>query len=415
MRIRCTEDITMLGHHYDTAVTLFSGGLDSSYLLYLLSTSGFKRIIALTVDLGDDIDHDQISKVASHFGALSIIVDRKEAFVKTAVLPAIAAQAKYLGIYPISASLSRPLLAQEAVTVARENNCQIILHTANQSQNSLRRLNGAITQLNFEGYFGTPYEFSAISREEKAEALAHAGLDLFKSRNHSGDSNLWCREFESGLLDDPENFAAEDEMYKWSRPPRHEDESAIQVTFFKGRPTAINSIPMSPVELIAQLNTEVGRFGLGRYCGLEHLDAGEKVLEVREMPAAFLLMDAYRHLETATLDIGTLREKMTMEQTWAIEAVEGRWFSPQREAAQAYIDTTSEHVSGTVSYRLDCTGATPHSIVAQNPLYLRDRDGWEKKIAADRNSRTLPSIVAIPCNDSTQPDKAFSLQTVEVA
>ena len=247
MRIRCTEDISMLGQHHDTAVTLFSGGLDRSYLLHLLSTSGFKRIIALTIDLGDDIDHDQISTVADHFGAESIILDRKEIFAETAVIPAISAQARYLGIYPISASLSRPLIAQEAVKVAHAHNSQVILHTANQSQNSLHRLNGAIEQLGFEGYYGTPYEFSALTRQEKADAMAHAGLDFFKSRNHSGDSNLWCREFESGMLDDPENFSANDEMYKWSRPPCHADETTIEVTFCKGRPTAINSISLSPV------------------------------------------------------------------------------------------------------------------------------------------------------------------------
>jgi argininosuccinate synthase len=94
----------------------------------------------------------------------------------------LARGARYMGIYPISSSLSRPIIALHAVALARELGCQAIVHTANQSQNSLRRLNGAIEQLGYEGCYGSPYEYSAIPREQKIEALARAGLHGFKSR-----------------------------------------------------------------------------------------------------------------------------------------------------------------------------------------------------------------------------------------
>jgi argininosuccinate synthase len=141
------------------------------------------------------------------------------------------------------------------------------------------------------------------------------------------------------------------------------------------------------------LNIHAGAFGVGRYCGLEHLDAGEKVLEVREAPAATVLMDAYRHLETATLDYELLREKMGQEQLWVREAIEGRWFGPTREAAEQFIGNAARHVHGTVAYRLRPGAADVCSIVADKPLYLTDRDAWEKRVAAERGRGVAPVVV----------------------
>ncbi|KYF61697.1 argininosuccinate synthase-related protein [Sorangium cellulosum] len=386
-RIRCVEDMAAITRQNARVVTLFSGGLDSAYLLYLLAERGCRDIVALTVDLGDDLDHERTSAIAAHFGARSHIVDRKGLFAQDAVLPAIAAQAKYLGIYPISASLSRPIIAREAVRFAESTDSTVILHTANQSQNSLRRLNGALDQLGFGGHYGSPYEFSALTRQEKAEALRRAGLGHFEARTHSGDSNLWCREFESGSLDDPESFHAPTSLYRWSVPDDDAQPSSIAVRFTAGVPTHVDEQPMPLVTMIDYLNRHVGQYGLGRYAGLEHLDQGEKVLEVREMPAAFLLLDAYRHLETATLGADTLRMKLAIEQTWVIEAIEGRWFGDLKQASESFIAKTALQVSGVVAYRLARGSAEPCAIRAQKPLYLRDRDAWEKQVAASRGRR----------------------------
>ncbi len=295
-RIRSVEDLTILSEEQEGAIiTLFSGGLDSTYLLYLLHKQKNTNVIALTVDLGDDVDHEHIKRVADQFQVRLVSLDRKELFAKEAILPAIAAQSKYLGVHPISASLSRPIIAREAVRLAKTIDCRAILHTANQSQNSLRRLNGAIEQLGFDGYYGSPYEFTALTRKEKAEVLRAVGLKEFEERSHSGDSNLWCREFESGSFDDPETFYAPASLYRWSVPDSSAPSIELSIRFDKGVPTHINKQALPVINIIEQLNTVAGRYGIGRYSGLEHLDQGEKVLEVREMPAAFLLLEAYRH------------------------------------------------------------------------------------------------------------------------
>jgi argininosuccinate synthase len=380
-RIRSLDDLDALaGRH---VLTLFSGGLDSSFVLRELARRGC-RTTALAVDVGDGIHRDDLKSIAGHFGADLQVVDAREEFVEKGVVPAIRAQAKYLGIYPISSSLTRPIMAAAAVRVARALGCEAIVHTANQSQNSLRRLNGAIAQQGFTGWYGTPYEFSALSREQKITALAAEGLNRFQARGISGDANLWVREFESGSLDNPEAFWVPESLYLWTAPSARAYDVDLSIRFEAGRPVALNGDPWPMLDLIERLNLHAGAFGIGRYCGLEHLDAGEKVLEVREAPAATLLMDAYRHLETATIEYEVLREKLVQEQLWVREAIEGRWFGSLRESADQFVRSTSRRVNGSVSYRLRTGAADVCSIVADRPLYLTDRDAWEKEVAAVR-------------------------------
>ena len=387
-KIRSFGDMDIVATHARHVLTLFSGGLDSSYALKELARRGC-RVTAMAVDVGDGVDQDDLQAIARHFGAEIEVVDAREDFVQGGVIPAIQAQAKYLGIYPISSSLTRPIMAMHAVHMAKQRGCDAIIHTANQSQNSLRRLNGAISRLGFSGWYGTPYEFSALSREDKITALAAAGLSRFQARGISGDANLWVREFESGALDNPEAFWVPDSLYKWTAPVDHEVAPDIRLRFEKGVPMVLNGQQLPVIDIVQALNNQAGAYGVGRYCGLEHIDAGEKVLEVREAPAATILMDAYRHLETACVDYEVLREKTHQEQIWVREAIEGRWFGRMREAAQQFISHSAQQVTGTVSYRLRPGAADVCSIVADAPMYLTDRDAWEKSIAQERGRTTL--------------------------
>jgi argininosuccinate synthase len=362
-------------------VTLFSGGLDSFYLLWRLSQYVDLQVYALSLDLGGDAEFSHSRGAAERLGAELVLVDHSTSFADEFVAPAIAAQATYLGIHPVSSSLSRPLLARAAVDLARDIGAQMVLHTANRSQNSLRRLNTSIAALGYDGHFGSPYDLDAIGREEKQAALRKAGFPDFVNRRHSGDSNLWCREFESGLLDDPEWFPVPESLYSWTAAPAPERGAKVTIDFDGGRPVALDGASADLRQIIETLNIEVGRFGLGRYSGLEHIDSGEKVLEVREMPAACLLLNSYRQMESATVSAETMREKLSLEQIWTREALEGRWFGSLREAAQAFIMSVAERVTGRITYRLDRTGMTVLSIQAPNSLYIRDRDSWERNTA----------------------------------
>ncbi|MFF2662942.1 argininosuccinate synthase-related protein [Kitasatospora sp. NPDC058032] len=368
--------------HLDPAapvVTLFSGGLDSSYLLLRLRDAGFRDVHAVSVNLGEDETTEHKQRIADKLGVRLHVIDGRQVFAEEFVRPAIAAQAVYLDTHPVSSTLSRPLIARLAVELARELDAIAVLHTANRSQNTLRRLNGALTLLDFRGAYGSPYDLDPVDRDQKILELKEAGLDRMSERIVSGDSNLWCREFESGILDDPEEHAVPAHMYAWSTPRPQHTEETVEIRFHQGVPVAVDGEELPILDLIAGLNTRVGAYGLGRYSGLEHLDNGEKVLEIREMPAAWLLLRTFRHLENATLEAETMREKMHLEQLWVREALEGRWYGELRLAVQHFIDSCASRVTGTVRWRLTSGGADTRAIVADEPRYLRDREAWEKE------------------------------------
>ncbi|WP_033306073.1 argininosuccinate synthase-related protein [Streptomyces iakyrus] len=373
-------------------VTLFSGGLDSSYLLLRLRRMGIREVHAVSVDIGEDESSTYKRQVAEALGATIHILHRRAEFAEAYVAPAIAAQAVYLGIHPVSSTLSRPLIAHSAVELARTLGAQAVLHTANRSQNTLRRLNGALTLLGYEGMFGSPYDLDPVTRDDKLAELRDAGIDLLAGRIVSGDSNLWCREFESGILDDPELHEVPEEMYTWSRPTALPgDTDTLTVTFEQGLPVALDGEPLPLTVLIDRLNRRVGAYGLGRYSGLEHLDHGEKVLEIREMPAAWLLLSGYRHVESACLDAELIREKRHLEQVWTREALEGRWFGELRLAAQVFIDACAARTTGSVTWRLRNGGADTRSITVGAPLYLRDREAWEERAISAESAPFAPA------------------------
>ncbi|MFD7625437.1 argininosuccinate synthase-related protein [Streptomyces sp. NPDC059851] len=359
-------------------VTLFSGGLDSSYLLLRLRDAGFRNIHAVSVDLGEDETLADKQEITDELGVRLHVIDGRRAFAERFVRPAIAAQAVYLDTHPVSSTLSRPLIAELSVELAGELGAGAVLHTANRSQNTLRRLNGALGLLGFDGWYGSPYDLDPVDREQKILELKEVGLDRMSSRVVSGDSNLWCREFESGILDDPEDHAVPEHMYQWSAVRPDATGETVEISFRAGVPVAVDGEELGLPEIIDTLNRRAGAYGLGRYSGLEHLDNGEKVLEIREMPAATLLLRTYRHLETATLGAETIREKMHLEQLWVREALEGRWFGELRQALQSFIDVCAAEVSGTVSWKLAPGSADTRAIVADRPRYLRDREAWEK-------------------------------------
>lgn len=362
-------------------VTLFSGGLDSSYLLKLLRDHGIRDVIALAVNVGDDVDVDLLSSRARRLGAELTVVDGRHEFATEYVLPAIQAQAYYHGSYPISSSLSRPMIAKIAVDVARQRQAQAILHSAHPSQNTLRRINGSLALLGFDGVFGTPYELTPLARPIEAAELAEAGVIELADRAISLDTNLWCREFESGAIDDPERFSIPEHLYKWTRAGQPVQRTSVSITYRAGAPVALDGQEVDLVTLIERLNALAGPHRLGRYVGLEHLGTGEKVLEAREMPAAHVLLAGYAHLLSASVDAETIREKLHMDQLWVREAVEGRWFGRLRRAAQEFVTSVSADVCGTIELAFSDGYATPVSIRADRPLYIRDREVWEYEVS----------------------------------
>ncbi|KAL3426873.1 arginosuccinate synthase [Phlyctema vagabunda] len=377
--IESFEHIAKCNKRDAPVVTMFSGGLDSTYLLLRLQQLGFTNIHAVAVDVGAPIDQEGLAKNAAHFGASFKCLDGREMFVRDGVIPAIRAHAKYLGMYPISSSLSRPVIARLVTDYAKALNAGLLLHTANLSQNSLPRLTNSIRRYGFSGEFGSPYIHSVVSRERKSEELSAVGLAMMSDRKLSGDENLWCREFEDGPLNDPEGFSIPEDAYEWTRRNDDETNRKLTLSFENGNLVSVDGNRIPLIEAIALLNTEVGKFGHGRFVGLEPLSTDDKVLEVREAPAATIIMDALRHLEVATLDTNSLNLKQQLEQQWIQQAIAGHWDSVCHAMCDAAITSSLRGVGGSVTYDIDHRRFLPCSIVAQNPRYVRNRDDWEQE------------------------------------
>ncbi len=352
---------------------LYSGGLDGTYLLHHIHrVRPSAEVIVLSCDLGGGADINRARMICERLPFEHIVLDQTATFVRDYVFPSIAAQACYGGTHPISASLSRPLLARTAFDEATRRGCSVILHTADATQNSLRRFNRTLADLGFNGRYGSPFSARPPHRKEKRWTLAEVGIIDDGASIFSTDVNIWCREFEAAGLDDPENIEIPESLFHWTRY-RSADPVEVEVTFEAGIPVALDGVERDGISLISRLNDVVGQFGLGRFIGLEEIANGQKVQEVREMPAAMLLMDAYRRLEQAIHPASCIREKMHVEQLWVQEAVEGRWLSPLREASQSFISTLASSVSGRVRYLLSENRILLRGLTADSPLYVRDR------------------------------------------
>ena len=204
-KIRSFSDIRALCNRNDTVVTLCGGGLDSAHLLAQLAKLDV-HLVALSVECRRRLRYRKILRLSEKVWCRYYATRLQERVRRGVRVPVDSCGGKYLGQHPISASLSRPLIARVGVEFARSVGAKILLHTANQSQNSLRRLDGAISDLGFEGYFGTPYEVDGLSRGGKLLQLQEEfGIAEFANRMVSTDTNLWCRELEVELSTIPRN------------------------------------------------------------------------------------------------------------------------------------------------------------------------------------------------------------------
>lgn len=352
---------------------LDSGGLDSAYILCKLCKTFNLTIHALTLDIGQE---DAMPIKLPDWVEKRIVrhrINAKEEFAQEYVIPLLHAHGVYGKQHPLSASLSRPLIAKYLIKLARELGITTVLHAATPSQNSMRRFNGAIKDLDFKGRWGSPYLNDNYSREHKAEYITSLGGCVPTSRSFSVDSNLFCREFESGTLKNPEEVNPPKEMYLWTKKTQTE-ESVLTLKFRSGIPTHINNEAVDLLQAIKKLNIVVGSYGLGRYQGLEEGPSGLKVLEVREAPAAYILLESLNQLLNAIHTHSTIVVKSQLEQVWTREASEGYWYGALRVAIDSFNAVIMSEITGEVTFRLSGNECVCIGLKANKPLYTLDRD-----------------------------------------
>ncbi|MDI6894095.1 MAG: argininosuccinate synthase [Bacillota bacterium] len=340
----------------DKVVLAYSGGLDTSVAIHWLKEKYGMEVVALIADLGEGRDVEALASKAVNIGAVSCrVVDAREQFASEYVFPALQAHALYEGVYPLSAGLSRPLIARLLVETARTEGAKAVAHGCTGKGNDQVRFDVSVAALDPTLRVIAPVREWSWSREEEIDyARAHGIPVPVEKRNpFSIDQNLWGRSIECGVLEDPW-VEPPSEAFAWTRDVADTpaEPCYLEIEFAHGTPVAVDGEPLGPVELLGRLNRLAGEHGVGRIDHVENRLVGIKSREVYEAPAATILLAAHRALETLCLPRETAHFKMLVEQKYAELVYCGLWYSPLRAALDAFVAATQEYVTGTVRVKL---------------------------------------------------------------
>jgi argininosuccinate synthase len=338
-------------------VLAYSGGVDTTVCIpYLMKEWGVKEVITLAADLGQGDELDPIREKALVAGASqSLVADLTAEFMRDYAFPAIQANALYENRYPLSTALARPLIAKALVKAAADYGADAVAHGCTGKGNDQVRFDVSIAALNPSLKVLTPAREWGMSREETIAYGENAGLSLpvKKSSPYSIDRNLLGRSIEAGPLENPWNEPLE-EVFVMTKAVEHTPDQPeyVEIGFNRGVPTSLNGVNLSPVALVTQLNEMAGRHGVGRIDMIENRLVGIKSREIYEAPALLVLIDAHRDLESLTLTADVTQYKRGIEQTYSQLVYNGLWYSPLKQALDAFVSQTQERVSGTVRVKL---------------------------------------------------------------
>ena len=355
-------------------VLAYSGGLDTSVAIRWLQERYGMDVVAVAADVGEGRDLDAVREKALKVGAVSChVVDARETFAREFVLPALKANALYEGAYPLSAALSRPLIARILVEVAAAEGATAVAHGCTGKGNDQVRFDVSIAALDPGLEVIAPVREWPMSREEEIEYARERGIPVpvGKENPFSIDQNLWGRSIECGVLEDPWQEPPE-EAYLWTRSAAEapDEPRYVEVGFEKGVPTSLDGRRMGLVQLISRLNSVAGVHGVGRIDMVENRLIGIKSREVYECPAAVALITAHRDLERLTLPREVAHFKPLVEQRYAELVYFGLWYSPLKRALDVFVDATQETVTGAV--RLKLHKGTCVAVGRKSPVSLYD-------------------------------------------
>jgi argininosuccinate synthase len=338
-------------------VLAYSGGLDTSIIIPWLKENYRCEVIAMIGDLGQREDLEAARKKALATGASAAYVeDLREEFITGYIWPTLRAGAVYEHKYLLGTSFARPLLAQRQVELARKVGADALAHGCTGKGNDQVRFELAAKALAPELKIIAPWrEWNIASREEAiAYARAHnVPVEQTTKNIYSRDRNIWHLSHEGGPLEDPAN-APDEAMWQWVvSPAKAPDKSiTVEIGFEAGVPTSVNGKKLGPVTLLEQLNEIAAAHGVGRMEMIENRLVGIKSRGAYETPGGTLLVTAHRELESLSLDRETMHYQQILSLRYAEMVYYGMWFTPLREALDAFFASVQRRVTGSVGLTL---------------------------------------------------------------
>jgi len=340
----------------DRVVLAYSGGLDTSVAIGWIAERTGAEVIAVAVDVGQGgEDLETIRQRALACGAVeAYVADARDEFAEEYCLPALRANALYMDRYPLVSALSRPVIVRHLVAAARQHGASVVAHGCTGKGNDQVRFEVGINALQPDLRCIAPVRDLALTRE-KAIEYAEANrlpIETTKKSPYSIDQNVWGRAVETGFLEDIWNGPIED-VYAYTQDPatpREADE--VVLTFESGVPVAVDGEKVSVLEAIQRLNERAGAQGVGRLDMVEDRLVGIKSREVYEAPGAITLITAHQELESVTVERDLGRFKRQVEQRWSELVYDGLWYSPLKQALDAFVAESQRHVSGDVRMTL---------------------------------------------------------------
>ena len=345
----------------EKVVLAYSGGLDTTAIIPWLKEHFNYDVVCCCIDCGQGSELDGLEERAKLSGASKLYIeDLVDDFAENYIVPCVQANATYENKYLLGTSMARPAIAKRLVEIARKEGAVAICHGATGKGNDQIRFELGIKALAPDIKIIAPWRMTDVwtmqSREDEIEYCKQHGIDLPFSADssYSRDRNLWHISHEGLALEDPANEPNYDHLLVLSTTPEKapDEPEYVTMTFEKGVPTSINGEKMKVADIIRKLNTLGGKHGIGIVDIVENRVVGMKSRGVYETPGGTILMEAHKQLEELVLDRATMEVKKEMGDKLAQVVYEGKWFTPLREAIQAFVTSTQEYVTGEVKFKL---------------------------------------------------------------